>query len=169
MDKGTIYFPNMDKGLEVHVDTEFAGNWYKEDSENTDIERLRHGFLISYKGCPIVWKSSLQTEIALSSTEIEMGLLKCISSMVFTEVTLTPSVHYSVYEDTIRAMDMARGYKYHPRTKFLNVKLHRFRYYVDRGEITTHKISIEYQPVNYLTKPLYEQTHFNHRKLVQGW
>ena len=29
MYKGTIYFPNMDKGLEVHVDADFAGNWYK--------------------------------------------------------------------------------------------------------------------------------------------
>ena len=26
MYKGTIYFPKMDKGLEVHVDADFAGN-----------------------------------------------------------------------------------------------------------------------------------------------
>ena len=32
MDKVTIYFPDMDKLLEVHVDAGFAGNWYKEDS-----------------------------------------------------------------------------------------------------------------------------------------
>ena len=69
--KGTIYFPKMDKGLEVHVDADFACNWYKEDSENTDTTRSRHGFVISYKGCPIVCKSSLQTEISLSSTESE--------------------------------------------------------------------------------------------------
>ena len=57
MDKGTIYFPNMDKGIEVHVDFDFAGNWDKEDSENTDTARLIHGFVISYKGCPIICKS----------------------------------------------------------------------------------------------------------------
>ena len=57
MDKGTIYFPKMDKGLELHVDADFAGNWGTEDSENTDTARLIHGFLISYKIFPIVWKS----------------------------------------------------------------------------------------------------------------
>ena len=49
MDKGKIYFPNIDKGLEVHVDADFSGNWYKEDSENTFTARSRHGFVISYK------------------------------------------------------------------------------------------------------------------------
>ena len=69
MDKGTIYFPRMDKRLEVHVDSDFAGNWDKEDSENTDPAISRHVFVISYKGCHIVWKSSLQTDISLSSTK----------------------------------------------------------------------------------------------------
>ena len=39
MDKGKIYYPNINKGLEVHVYAYFAGNWYKEDSENTDNAR----------------------------------------------------------------------------------------------------------------------------------
>ena len=38
MDKGTKYFPNMDKGLGVNVDDYFVVNWDKEDSENTDNE-----------------------------------------------------------------------------------------------------------------------------------
>ena len=48
MDKGIIYFPKMDKGLEVHVDADSAGNWDEEDSENTYTARLRHGFVIYY-------------------------------------------------------------------------------------------------------------------------
>ena len=70
MDKETIYVLNMDKGIEVHGYADFAGNWDKEDTDNTDTARLIRGFLISYKGCHIVCKSSLQTEIAPSSTEI---------------------------------------------------------------------------------------------------
>ena len=62
---------------------------------------------------------------------------------------------------------MAREYKFLPRTKLLNVELHHFRDYVNRGEITIHKIRTEYQPSGYLTKPLDEQTHVNHRKEVQ--
>ena len=64
---------------------------------------------------------------------------------------------------------MAREYKYRHRTKFLKVKLHNFRDYVDIGEITIHKIMTEDQPADYLTKPLDEKTHVNHRKVVQGW
>ena len=67
-DKGTIYLPNMDKGLEVHVDADFEGNWDKEESENTDTVKSRHGFVISYNGFPMVWKSSLHNDIALSIT-----------------------------------------------------------------------------------------------------
>ena len=64
---------------------------------------------------------------------------------------------------------MASKYKYFPRTKFLNMKLHHFWDYVDRGEITIRKISTEDQPSDYLTKPLYEQTYVKHRKKVQRW
>ena len=98
MDKGTIYLPKTTKGLEVHVDADFVGNWDKEDLENTDNARSRHGIVISYKVCPIVWKAFLQTEIALSIIEIEytglsysqkekipiMRIFKEISSIVFT-------------------------------------------------------------------------------------
>ena len=59
---------------------------------------------------------------------------------------------------------MARDYKYQPRTKLLILKLHRFRDYVDRREITIHKISTEDQTEDYITKPLYEQTHVKHSK-----
>ena len=68
MDKGTIYYPNIDKVLLVHVDADFAYNRDKEDSENTDTEILIHSFIIFYKGCPIACKKSLQTWIAMSST-----------------------------------------------------------------------------------------------------
>ena len=54
MDKGIINFLKTNTGLEVHVDAGFAGNWDKEDSGNTDTARSRHGFVISFKGCPIV-------------------------------------------------------------------------------------------------------------------
>ena len=36
MDKGTILRPNKDKGLEVHVDADFAGNWDPVDTANVD-------------------------------------------------------------------------------------------------------------------------------------
>ena len=78
-------------------------------------------------------------------------------------------MHCKVYEDNSGALEMAREYKYRPRTKFLNIKLHHFRDYVERGEISIHKVSTHDQHADYLTKPLNEITHIKHRKVVQGW
>ena len=59
------------RGLEVWVDADFAGNWNRSESEEKDTDRSRHGYVIMFEGCPILHKSHLQTEIALSSTESE--------------------------------------------------------------------------------------------------
>lgn len=71
-DKGLIFKPDLTSGLDVYVDADFSGLWNKEGAQNDrDTARSRHGFIIKYLGCPIIWKSQLQTEIALSSTESE--------------------------------------------------------------------------------------------------
>jgi Reverse transcriptase (RNA-dependent DNA polymerase) len=59
-----------DTGLECFSDADFIGNWDKVDAE-TEVAtaRSRSGYVINYAGCPILWASKLQTEIALSSTE----------------------------------------------------------------------------------------------------
>ena len=98
-----------------------------------------------------------------------MRILKENSSMGFTEGILSPSVHCKVYEDNIGALDMVMEYTYLPLKKFLDVKLHHFSYYVDREEITTHKIRTEDQPEDYLTKLMDEKIHVNHRKEFQRW
>ena len=61
----------MDRGLECHVDADFAGGWSSGDTQNPEAMLSRTGFVISYDGCPIYWASKLQTEIALSTTEAE--------------------------------------------------------------------------------------------------
>ena len=51
--------PGKTKGLEVYVDVGFSGNWYKDDSADIWTDRSRHGYIIKYMNCPIVWKSQL--------------------------------------------------------------------------------------------------------------
>ena len=41
------------------------------DSTNADNVLSRTGFVIRYAGCPVIWSSILQTEIALSTAEGE--------------------------------------------------------------------------------------------------
>ena len=74
-----------------------------------------------------------------------------------------------MYEDNSGALEITKEYKYWPRTKFLNIKLHHFRDYVERGEITIHKVSNNDQHADYLTKPLEDVTNNKNRKKVQGW
>lgn len=43
-----------------------CGNWdLKDPANDRDTARSRHGYIINYAGCPLLWKSQLQTEIAL--------------------------------------------------------------------------------------------------------
>ena len=51
-EKGTYMKPDKSKGLEVHNDTNFMGHWDPHDMENKDTAKSRHGYCITYAGCP---------------------------------------------------------------------------------------------------------------------
>ena len=70
-DKGIIMSPN-DLSFQVFVDADFAGLWDRATAQDDpSTARSRSGFVIMFAGCPIIWMSKLQTEIALSTTEAE--------------------------------------------------------------------------------------------------
>lgn len=182
--KGYIMTPDKSKGLEVHVDADFAGNWDAEIAfEDRDTARSRHGYIISYGGCPLTYKSQLQTECALSSTESEytglsyalreaipvIEILKEMNKQGFETKSEKPKVMCKVFEDNSGALEMAKVPKARPRTKHINVKLHHFRDYVERGEITIHKISTDDQTSDILTKPLNYKPFAKHRYSAMGW
>ena len=183
-DKGLILKPNKGTGLEVYVDADFSGNWDPvSPHKDRDTARSRHGYIVSYEGCPLLWKSQLQGEIALSSTESEyigisyslrevipvMELLKEMKRHKFPVMGTTPKVHCKVFEDNSGALEMAKTHKYRPRTKHLNVKLHHFRDYVTRGEVSVHKIDTKEQLADYLTKPVNQEILEHLRPKVMGW
>ena len=179
-----IFKPDTSRGLEVNVDADFAGNWDPKAPEgDRDTARSRHGYIISYHGCPILWKSQLQTEIALSSTESEytglsyalrdaIPLIQLLNEMKdngFPVDNGEAKVKCKVFEDNSGALEMAKVHKYRPRTKHLNVKLHHFRQYVEDGTITIHPITTTEQVADYLTKPLNEEMLTYLREMVMGW
>ncbi|KAI2512019.1 hypothetical protein MHU86_2307 [Fragilaria crotonensis] len=183
-DKGTILSPMSNKDLEVYVDASFCGDWDPATAaDDRDTARSRHGYVINYAGCPLLWKSQLQTEIALSTTESEytglsyalrdaipiMELLKELKKNGYPITTAKATVHCKVFEDNSGALEMAKTHKYRPRTKHLNIRLHHFRDYVERGEISIHPIGTHDQPADFLTKALNEDTLIKHRALVMGW
>jgi ATP-binding cassette subfamily B (MDR/TAP) protein 1 len=182
-DKGIILKP-QGKSFDVFVDADFAGNWNSEEAgEDDSTARSRYGYIIRYMGCPILWASKLQTEIALSSTESEfiglshalrttiplMELVKELKSHGFKMGSTKPKVHCQVFEDNTGAIEIATVPKMRPRTKHINIKYFHFRDYVEHGEIVVEKIATEDQPSDMLTKPLNETLLNRHRGFVMGW
>ncbi len=70
-DKGIILKPDGTLELNAYVDADFAGTFNASNSHLRDSALSRSGFIIQFSGCPIVWASKMQTEIALSTTESE--------------------------------------------------------------------------------------------------
>ena len=68
-DEGIILEPDRSKNVECFIDADFAGNWNKDDAEDEVNMRSTTRYVIRFMGCPILWVSKLQTEIALSTTE----------------------------------------------------------------------------------------------------
>ena len=180
--QGTILKPDHTKDLELWVDADFCGNFDPKDGHR-DNARSRHGYYINYKGCPVTWKSQLQTEITLSSTESEytglsyalrdaiplMNVLKEMKHHGFPVVNVKPKVRCEVFEDNSGALEIAMTHKYRPRTKHISVKHHHFRDYVTRGEILVSKVGTEDQLADILTKPVNEQILVLLRRRVMGW
>ena len=143
-DKGLIIRADPSKNLQMFVDANFAGNWDLKESDERDTARSRHGYVIKYRGCPVTWKSQLQTEICLLSTESEytglsyalreaipiMQTLKEMKHMGLPIDRTSSKVYCTVFEDNSGAVEMANHHKYCPCTKHLNVKMHHFRDYV---------------------------------------
>jgi hypothetical protein len=58
--------------LELFVDANFSGNWDPNKTRDRNTARSQHGYIIEYKGCTILWKLQMLTEIVLIlSTENE--------------------------------------------------------------------------------------------------
>lgn len=88
-DKGIIFSPKRKHNIECYVDADFAGNWDKLDAENAANMLSRTGYIIMIAGCPLVWRSKLQTEIALSTTEAEYIALSQAMREVIPLVTVS--------------------------------------------------------------------------------
>ena len=101
----------------MFVDADFAGNWDKNETWDRDTARSRHGYIMSYHGCPIIWKSQMQNEISLFSTNSEytglsyalieaihmIEFLKDMKRNGFKVDSANPKVHCSVFEDNTGA------------------------------------------------------------------
>ena len=185
-DKGIILTPDPSKGMEIYADADFAGAWDpKLAGEDIDTARSRHGYIITYAGVPLLWKSQMQGEIALSSTKSEViGLSAALRTAIPLQHVLNemkdlgfdilpngPTVHCKAFEDNNGALAIAKVPRMRPRTKHINVKYFHFVEYTSRenAPFLFERIDTEEQPADMLTKPLAFPGLVRHRKWLLGW
>ena len=182
-DKGIILKPDASMALEDWVDADFCGNWNREYAmEDPTSARSRSGYVIRYCGCPITWRSKLQTEVALSTTEAEyvalsqslrevipiMNLLQEAKDSGINVHHIKPIIRCTVFEDNAGALELANVPKMRARTKHINVKYHHFRSFVPHV-VSILKCHTLDQLGDGFTKATTLDIFLTHRKRLMGW
>ena len=167
-EKGLVLRPDKSKGLECFVDADWAGSWKHRSSNDPLSSHSRTGYYITYAGCPLIWKSKMQSLIALSTTEAEyialssalrevigiIHLLEELEQQGFHIHKVTPKITCKTFKDNMSCIKIATSHRTRPRTKHLSLRLHHFRSHVVNKTITIQHISTKDQIADILTKPL---------------
>ena len=170
--KGMIINPTNDLTLDLYVDVDFAGLWSYEDPHDPSCVKSRTGYVITLGTVPIIWKSKLQDQVALSTMEAEY----IAASVVMRELLpmrqiLTyicdnleierpkESTVSTVWKDNSAALSLMQSPlpKITPRSKHFAVKLHRFKSHLGESggnQIFAKKIDMKDQKADIFTKGL---------------
>jgi hypothetical protein len=172
-----------EQNLIAYCDADFAGDYCKEYSDDPSTAYSRTGYVITYGGCPIVWQSKMQTEIALSTTESEyMSLSACLRDVIVIQQLLeeltvkkflgTKSeaiVKCTVFEDNKGCLEIATAPKMRPRTRHIAIKYHHFRSHVAKRTIRIKWVETSLQVADQFTKGLPREAFCRLRKMLMGW
>jgi hypothetical protein len=181
-DKGIILRPDKSRGIECYVDASFASDWDRTRSEDPSTVLSRTGYTLLYMGCPVLFVSKMQTEIALSTTEAEyIALSQAMRDLIpfsnmakelgnhYHELTGNPKILCRLFEDNNGALLLAKEHRYRPRTKHIALKYHHFRAFVNERKVDILPIDTKEQLADQFTKPLDVQTFQYLRRKLIGW
>jgi hypothetical protein len=147
----------------------FAGNWNQSLVPfDPSMAKSRSGWIVFYAGCPVIWASKLQSQVAMSTTEAEyitmsqslrdvlpiMFLVNKIKTHGFNVISTIPNIFCKAFEDNSGALELARMPKLRPRTKHINTCYHHFREHVRLGLIKIYPVGSKDQIADVLTKSL---------------
>ncbi|WVZ00077.1 hypothetical protein V8G54_026146 [Vigna mungo] len=137
--------------IEGFVDSDFAGCM--------DTRKSRSGYVFTLFGTAVSWRSTLQSVVALSTTEAEYyALAEGVKEALWLKGLVRELGFHQksvcVHCDSRSAIHLANHQIYHSRTKHIDVKLHFVRSIVESGDVQICKIASEENPADMLTKPL---------------
>ena len=184
--RGLILDPKRnDLGIDLFVDADFAGLWSYEDPQDPSCVKSRTGFVIQIAGCPVMWASRLQQEIALSTMQAEYTAMSMAmrdllpfqrlaidvcKAMGLDKATVS-TIHSTVWEDNDGALALAKlpVNRVTPRSKHYAVKLHWFRSQLRPGVTDIKRVATDEQLADIFTKGLRARKFKTMRFKLMGW
>ena len=146
-------------GKTSEASPEVAGFVDSDYAADKDRRRSITGFVFTMCGGAISWKSSLQSVVALSTTEAEyIALTEAVKEAIWlrglvTELGFEQEI-VRVSCDSSSAIQLSKNPKFHERTKHIDVRMHFIRDEISKGVVNVVKVPTEVNPADMLTKPL---------------
>ena len=140
--------------VEGYTDSDYAGN--------TDNRKSTSGYIFTYGGGAISWRSKLQECTALSTTEAEYIAAKEAIwlhqlSVDFGTANRIDQPAPTIYCDSQSTIHLINNPVYHAKTKHIEVRYHHIRELVTEKKLEVRKIDTEVNIADCLTKPLPDQ------------
>ena len=183
--RGLIIRPSASLKIDLYVDASFAGMWGYEDRHDPACTKSRTGYVLFVGGCPIVWGSKLQNEVAGSTMEAEyiamseamkhLIVLKRLVVAFCRAIQVDPEtvsdLMTTVFQDNSAALTLANlePPRMTPRTKHFAIKYHWFRDLLKPMKIQIVPINTDNQIADILTKSLGALKFQEMRKKLMGW
>jgi hypothetical protein len=187
-----IVKPNGTLELVDWCDLDFCGLHGHDPDESPSSVKSRGGYLITLSDVPLVWKSQLQSSIALSTTEAEYSSLSSslrtllplrdllieVTQAIGLKLSLCASLHCRAFQDNRASWQLATQQRVTNRTKYFLVKWHWYWSHVHRTDEDNNDATrfLDIQPCSthvmrgdIFTKGLLCEKFEACRKLNQGW
>ena len=130
-----------------------------------------------------MWKSKMQTTIALSTAEAEylalsqalrdsipiLRLINEINKRTPNVLKTKTTIKCRIYEDNQAAIAMATSPKVTQRSKHISTKVHHFKQYIRENTIPVIHIPTHKQIADMLTKLLMTKSFISSRHKLMGW
>ncbi|KAE8721159.1 hypothetical protein F3Y22_tig00016637pilonHSYRG00027 [Hibiscus syriacus] len=147
-----VFGSQRDNPLVVgYVDSDYASD--------LDNRRSMTGYVFTLGGGPICWKSTVQSIVALSTTETEyMAVAEAAKEALWlTGLVKELGVQQGGVQllcDNQSTIHLAKNHVYRARTKHVDVRFHKIRKLVAYGEILFQKVYTDENAADMFTKPV---------------